>query len=62
MVDLIEDTLNWESDEKVKEQMHDEKIIYSGTCTKKNKFGFNQQRNLVVTDKSLYNFEGKSKT
>lgn len=61
MAELIEDTLGWNEDPDIKEQIHDEQIVFSGTCSKKNHFGMKQTRNLVITDKSLYNFEGKSK-
>ncbi|MCQ2816996.1 MAG: protein kinase [archaeon] len=56
---MIADNLKWESDPQVKELVHNENILYSGLVYKRNGFGFKQERNLVVTDQSIYNFKGK---
>ena len=35
----------------------DEKVLYSGTVYKKNRFGFKQERSIVVTNKAVYNLK-----
>lgn len=60
-MESLTDELKFGDDQKSMNLMHNEKIIYSGKITKKNTLGFNQTRNIVVTEKSLYNFDGKSK-
>lgn len=38
----------------------DEELLYSQKVVKINKYGFEQWRNLIITNKALYNFEKKS--
>lgn len=35
----------------------DEKVLYSGTVYKKNRFGFKQERSIIVTNKAVYNLK-----
>ena len=54
-----EDLLNFENDEKIKQKLGNEKIMYSDKIQKK-KFGLFakfQDRNLLITNKAIYNFK-----
>ena len=35
----------------------DEKVLYSGTVYQKNRFGFKQERSIIVTNKAVYNLK-----
>ena len=39
----------------------DEQILFSGKIIKINRYGFNQERNILITDKSIYNLKKKGK-
>lgn len=43
--------------QEIKDALKEEKVLYSGTVYKKNRFGFNQERSLIVTDKAVYNIK-----
>lgn len=54
-----EDLLNFENDPQIKQKLGNEKIMYSDKIQKK-KFGFFgkfQDRNLLITNKAIYNFK-----
>ena len=57
--DKKNDHLNFEKDSSIKEIISNEKFLFSDLIYKKNKFGFNQSRNFVLTDNALYNLKGK---
>ena len=57
--DKKNDHLNLEKDPSIKEIISNEKFLFSDLIYKKNKFGFNQSRNFVLTDNALYNLKGK---
>ncbi len=57
--DKRNDHLNLEKDPSIKEIISNEKFLFSDLIYKKNKFGFNQSRNFVLTDNALYNLKGK---
>ena len=57
--DKKNDYLNFEKDPQIKEIISNEKFLFSDLIYKKNKFGFNQSRNFVLTDNALYNLKGK---
>ena len=57
--DKKNDHLNLEKDPQIKEIISNEKFLFSDLIYKKNKFGFNQSRNFVLTDNALYNLKGK---
>ena len=57
--DKKNDHLNSEKDPSIKEIISNEKFLFSDLIYKKNKFGFNQSRNFVLTDNALYNLKGK---
>ncbi len=43
--------------QEIKDALKEEKVLYSGTVYKKNRFGFKQERSLIVTDKAVYNIK-----
>ena len=52
------DFLNFSKDHYIKTNVtRDEKIEFSDKVLKINKFGFKQERNLIITDKALYNLK-----
>ena len=53
------DHLNLAKDKEIREIITKEKFLFSDLIYKKNKFGFNQCRNMVLTDNALYNLKGK---
>ena len=54
-----EDLLNFENDEKIKQKLGNEKIMYSHKIQKKKFwfFGKFQDRILLITNKAIYNFK-----
>ena len=57
--DKKNDHLDYEKDDEIKKIITNEKFLFSDLINKKNKFGFNQTRNLVLTDNAIYNLKGK---
>ena len=57
--DKKNDHLNLENDPVIRTYISNEKFLFSDLIYKKNKFGFNQSRNFVLTDNALYNFKGQ---
>ena len=57
--DKKNDHLDYEKDDEIKKIITNEKFLFSDLIYKKNKFGFNQNRNLVLTDNAIYNLKGK---
>lgn len=57
--DKKNDHLNFEKDDEIRKIITNEKFLFSDLIYKKNKFGFNQSRNLVLTDNAIYNLKGK---
>ena len=53
------DFLNWGEDDEILSIINNEKIFYTGMITKINNFGLSQERQVILTDKSLYNFKKK---
>ena len=57
--DQVNDHLNFEQDEEIKKIISNEKFLFSDEIYKKNKFGFNQTRQVILTDNALYNLRSK---
>ena len=55
----FQDFLGWALDKDVLKVIGDEILYYSGKVLKYNSFSIKQERNLVLTDKCLYNFQNK---
>ena len=53
------DHLGYEKDPAIKKMISNEKFLFSDLIYKKNKFGFNQSRNFVLTDNAIYNLKAK---
>ena len=54
------DYLNMIKDpELIRQITREEPILFSDKIIKKNRFGFNQERNLIITNKALYNLKKK---
>jgi hypothetical protein len=53
------DYLGFEGDKEIKKLVKDETILFTDKVGKINNYGFNQERNLIVTDKALYNTKKK---
>ena len=63
MICTPEDTLNFRNDAEIKAILPHEEIYYSGKILKVRQgiFSSNQERNIVITDKALYNLKIKEK-
>ena len=57
--DPINDHCNYVKDKEIKKIITTEKFLFSDDIYKKNKFGFNQTRQVVLTDLALYNLKSK---
>ena len=54
------DHLNFKNDSDILKQIKDEKLLLSDKIIKVNRFGLSQERNIVITNKSIYNLKKKS--
>lgn len=55
------DHLNFKNDNDILKQIKDEILLLSDKIIKVNRFGLSQERNIVITNKSIYNLKKKSK-
>ena len=55
------DHLNYKNDNAILKQIKDEILLLSDKIIKVNRFGLSQERNIVITNKSIYNLKKKSK-
>ena len=55
------DHLNYKNDNAILKQIKDEILLLSDKIIKINRFGMAQERNIVITNKSIYNLKKKSK-
>ena len=53
------DHLKFAEDKSILKIISNEKFLFSDEIAKKNKFGFNQTRNFVITDTAIYNLKDK---
>lgn len=53
------DFLNLNNDTSIRKFIRDEIVLFSDTIDKVNHYGIAQQRNLLVTNKGIYNLKGK---
>jgi serum/glucocorticoid-regulated kinase 2 len=51
------DYLNFSKEENIFKLIRNEKLIYSSKVIKINKFNFKQERNLLITNKAIYNLK-----
>ena len=55
----FQDTLCWSNDNEIQKIIGNEKIYFSNKVSKFSSFSMKQDRNLVLTNKCLYNFQNK---
>ena len=55
----FQDTLCWSNDIEIQKIIGNEKIYFSNKVSKFSSFSMKQERNLVLTNKCLYNFQNK---
>ena len=55
------DHLNFKNDSDILKIIKDEILLLSDKIIKVNRFGLSQERNIVITNKSIYNLKKKSK-
>ena len=63
MEDDIEakDHLHFRNDKDIEKIIGDEKLLLSDKIVKINRYGLSQERNIVVTNESIYNLKKKGK-
>ena len=54
------DHLNYKNDNDILKQIKDEILLLSDKIIKINRFGMAQERNIVITNKNIYNLKNKS--
>ena len=54
------DHLNYKNDNDILKQIKDETLLLSDKIIKVNRYGMAQERNIVITNKSIYNLKKKS--
>jgi hypothetical protein len=54
------DHLNFKNDSDILKQIKDEILLLSDKIIKINRFGMAQERNIVITNKNIYNLKNKS--
>jgi hypothetical protein len=57
--DQKNDHLQFAKDKSILKIINNEKFLFSDQIEKKNKFGFNQTRNFIITDIAIYNLKDK---
>ena len=57
----VYDNLKWAKDKEILNAIGKEILYYSNKIIKVNHFGLNQERNIILTDEALYNFQKKKK-
>ena len=56
------DFLDYSNDADIKKLINDEKILYCDFVSKISRFGLNQERIILLTDKNIYYLKSKSPT
>lgn len=56
------DKLNFANDPYILDILRGEDLLYSDTVYKKNRFGWKQERNLIISNKAVYNLKKKGKS
>ena len=57
----VKDKLNLKNDKDIRKHIGSEEILFSDKIIKINDYGFSQERNILITDKNIYNLKKKSK-
>ena len=53
------DFLNFKNEKNIKSIIGDEKLLFSDKLIKINRYGLSQERNILITDKAIYNLKKK---
>ena len=57
----VKDNLHLLDNPEIKKLLGDEKLLFSDKIIKINRYGFNQERSIVITDQNIYNLKKKCK-
>ena len=55
------DYLKFESEKSLKKLIGEEVLLFTDKINKINRYGLTQERNILITDKAIYNLKKKSK-
>ncbi len=55
------DHLNFKNEKTIKSIIGDEELLFSDKLIKINRYGLSQERNILITNKAIYNLKKKSK-
>ena len=55
------DHLKFASDKEIISVIGYDKVLYSDKIMKINRYGFSQERNIVITENAIFNFKKKGK-
>ena len=55
------DYLNFANESSLSNIIKDEELLFTDKINKINRFGFTQERNIIITDKAIYNLKKKGK-
>ena len=53
----VKDNLHLLENPEIQKLLGDEKLLFSDKIIKINRYGFNQERSIIITDKSIYNLK-----
>jgi uncharacterized protein (UPF0216 family) len=55
------DHLNFKNEKTIQQIIGDEELLFSDKLIKINRYGLSQERNILITNKAIYNLKKKSK-
>jgi len=58
--EVDKDHLHFKNDSDILKEIKDEILLLSDKIIKVNRYGLSQERNIVITNKSIYNLKKKS--
>ena len=58
--EVDKDHLHFKNDSDILKEIKDEILLLSDKIIKVNRYGISQERNIVITNKSIYNLKKKS--
>ena len=61
MIYIKRDYLNFANESSLNNIIKDEELLFTDKINKINRFGFTQERNIIITDKAIYNLKKKGK-
>ena len=57
----VKDYLNFAKEKSLVKLIGDEVLLFTDKINKINRYGLTQERNILITDKAIYNLKKKSK-